>query len=41
MPYEHLVVERHGRVGWLINDRPEQLNAMKSALRDEFADAWL
>ena len=41
MPYEHLVVERHGPVGWLINDRPDQLNAMNSAMRDEFADAWL
>ncbi|MGH9273101.1 MAG: enoyl-CoA hydratase/isomerase family protein, partial [Acidimicrobiales bacterium] len=39
--YEHLVVERHGPVGWLINDRPEQLNAMNSGMRDEFADAWL
>jgi enoyl-CoA hydratase len=38
--YEHLVVERHGPVGWLINDRPDQLNAMNSAMRDEFADAW-
>jgi enoyl-CoA hydratase len=41
MSYEHLVVERHGPVGWLINDRPDQLNAMNSAMRDEFADAWL
>lgn len=41
MPYEHLVVERHGPVGWLINDRPDQLNAMNSAMRDEFADAWI
>ncbi|MBN2622629.1 MAG: enoyl-CoA hydratase/isomerase family protein [Acidimicrobiales bacterium] len=40
MSYEHLVVERHGPVGWLINDRPDQLNAMNSAMRDEFADAW-
>lgn len=39
--FEHLVVERHGPVGWLINDRPDQLNAMNSAMRDEFADAWL
>lgn len=39
--YEHLVVERHGPVGWLINNRPEQLNAMNSGMRDEFADAWL
>jgi enoyl-CoA hydratase len=39
--YEHLVVERHGPVGWLLNNRPDQLNAMNSAMRDEFADAWL
>ena len=38
--YEHLVVERHGPVGWLINDRPDQLNAMNAAMRDEFAVAW-
>ncbi len=38
--YEHLVVERHGPVGWLLNDRPEQLNAMNAKMRDEFADAW-
>jgi enoyl-CoA hydratase/carnithine racemase len=39
--YEHLIVERHGPVGWLINDRPEQLNAMNARMRDEFGDAWL
>lgn len=39
--YEHLIVERHGPVGWLINNRPEQLNAMNARMRDEFADAWL
>jgi enoyl-CoA hydratase/carnithine racemase len=38
--YQHLIVERHGPVGWLLNNRPEQLNAMNSAMRDEFADAW-
>jgi enoyl-CoA hydratase len=38
--YETLVVERHGPVGWLINNRPEQLNAMNSLMRDEFAGAW-
>ncbi len=38
--YQHLVVERHGPVGWLINDRPDQLNAMNAAMRDEFARAW-
>ena len=39
--YEHLVVERHGPVGWLINNRPEQLNAMNARMRDEFGGAWL
>jgi len=39
--YEHLIVERHGPVGWLINNRPDQLNAMNALMRDEFADAWL
>jgi enoyl-CoA hydratase len=41
LSYEHLIVERHGPVGWLINNRPEQLNAMNAAMRGEFADAWL
>jgi enoyl-CoA hydratase len=41
MTYEHLRLERHGPVGWLFNNRPEQLNAMNSGMRDEFADAWL
>jgi enoyl-CoA hydratase len=41
MTYEHLIVERHGPVGWLINNRPDQLNAMNAKMRDEFADAWL
>src|SRR3954466_132424 len=40
MPYEHLLVERHGPVGWLINNRPDQLNAMNAKMRDEFGDAW-
>jgi enoyl-CoA hydratase len=40
MSYEHLKVERHGPVGWLINNRPDQLNAMNSTMRDEFGDAW-
>jgi len=38
--YETLLVGRRGRVGWLINNRPDQLNAMNSAMRDEFAVAW-
>lgn len=41
MSYEHLIVERHGPVGWLINNRPEVRNAMNGAMREEFADAWL
>jgi enoyl-CoA hydratase/carnithine racemase len=41
MTYDTLMVERHGPVGWLINNRPDQLNAMNNAMRDEFADAWL
>ena len=39
--YECLIVERHGRVGWLINNRPKQLNAMNAQMRDEFARAWI
>jgi enoyl-CoA hydratase len=38
--YQHLIVERHGPVGWLVNNRPDQLNAMNAGMRDEFADAW-
>ena len=39
--FECLAVERHGRVGWLINNRPKQLNAMTALMRDEFAQAWI
>jgi len=39
--YETLKVERQGRVGWLILNRPEALNAMNNQMRDELADAWL
>jgi enoyl-CoA hydratase len=38
--FEHLIVERRGPVGWLVNNRPDQLNAMNSRMRDEFATAW-
>ena len=38
--YETLKLERHGAVGWLINNRPQQLNAMNAKMRDEFAGAW-
>lgn len=40
MNYEFLQIERHGPVGWLINNRPDALNAMNAKMRDEFADAW-
>jgi len=38
--YSCLKVERNGPVGWLINNRPQALNAMTAQMRDEFADAW-
>jgi enoyl-CoA hydratase len=38
--FDCLKIEHHGPVGWLINDRPEQLNAMTAQMRDEFAVAW-
>ncbi|MDT3444196.1 enoyl-CoA hydratase/isomerase family protein [Pseudofrankia sp. BMG5.37] len=39
--YETLVVARRGHVGWLIFNRPKQLNAMNNRMRDELAKAWL
>jgi enoyl-CoA hydratase/carnithine racemase len=41
MSYRYLKVDKHGHVGWLINNRPEVLNAMNAGMRDEFADAWI
>lgn len=38
--YQRLVVERHGPVGWIINDRPDRLNAYDAAMREEFPRAW-
>jgi enoyl-CoA hydratase/carnithine racemase len=38
--YETLLVERHGPVGWIVNNRPDQLNAMNSQMRDELGLAW-
>jgi enoyl-CoA hydratase/carnithine racemase len=38
--YETLLVERHGPVGWIINNRPDQLNAMNNQMRDELGWAW-
>jgi enoyl-CoA hydratase/carnithine racemase len=40
MVYETLKLERSGPVGWLINNRPDRLNAMNNTMRDEFAEAW-
>ena len=40
MSYQHLIIERYGPVGWLINNRPDVRNAMNNAMRDEFAQAW-
>lgn len=40
MSYQHLIIERRGPVGWLINNRPDVRNAMNNAMRDEFAQAW-
>ncbi len=37
---ETLLLERRGPVGWLINNRPAQLNAMNATMRDEFEVAW-
>lgn len=36
---EHLIVERHGNVGWPINDRADVVSAMISAVRDRLTDA--
>ena len=41
MAFECLKVERRGPVGWLINNRPDRLNAMNARMRDELADAWM
>ena len=37
---ETLSLVRNGPVGWLINNRPDQLNAMNALMRDEFELAW-
>ena len=38
--FECLKIDTRGGVGWLINNRPAQLNAMTAKMRDEFAVAW-
>lgn len=39
--YEHLLVERHDKVGWLIFNRPEHGNAMNAGMLAELERAWL
>lgn len=39
MPYETIVAETRGRVGWITLDRPEALNALNLALMRELVDA--
>jgi enoyl-CoA hydratase/carnithine racemase len=39
-PFESLVVERRGHVGWLVFDRPEAGNAMDATMLTELEDAW-
>lgn len=38
--YERLLVERHGRVGWIIFNRPERRNAIDVTMFDELERAW-
>ncbi|WP_067889789.1 enoyl-CoA hydratase/isomerase family protein [Nocardia vaccinii] len=38
--YQRLIVERRGAIGWIINNRPERLNAYDSLMRQEFRRAW-
>jgi enoyl-CoA hydratase len=40
MGYQTLIVERRGRVGWLIFNRPEAANAMDSVMLAELETAW-
>ena len=35
-----LVLERHGRVGWLVFNRPDSGNAMNAAMLEELEVAW-
>jgi enoyl-CoA hydratase/carnithine racemase len=39
-PYETLVVERRGAVGWLRFDRPDAGNAMNAVMMQELERAW-
>ncbi|MCX8004191.1 MAG: enoyl-CoA hydratase-related protein, partial [Burkholderiaceae bacterium] len=39
MQYEHIIVERHERVGLIRLNRPRSLNALNDALMDELGAA--
>ena len=39
--YETLIVERRGRVGWLIFNRPDSLNANNLKMTNELSRAWV
>ncbi len=41
MTYETIIVEKRGRVGWLIFNRPQALNAMNAKLIEETGQAWI
>lgn len=40
MPYETVIVERRGPVGWLIFNRPDSLNAHNIPMLQEIPEAW-
>src|SRR3954452_8869931 len=37
---DHVVLERHGPVGWLINNRPEADNAVNPVMLSAINEAW-
>lgn len=39
--FDCLQIEVRGPVGWLVNNRPERLNAMSAQMREELAVAWV
>jgi enoyl-CoA hydratase len=41
VPYESLLVERDGPVGWLIFNRPDAANAMDATMLRELEAAWI
>jgi enoyl-CoA hydratase len=41
MAYRSLIVERRGRTGWLVFNRPDVANAMDSVMLSELEEAWI